>query len=136
MTPVSKIDVTLPATTQSLRIVRQLFTGIRDELGSDQRLSDVRLAVTEACANAIVHAYRGDPGEIGLQSTIADGVLAVTIRDGGAGITPSIGTRHGTGIGLALMLSVADEVLFRSSSEFGTTVKLSFDLPMARQPTT
>lgn len=126
----SQVDLTLPAHADSLTIVRQVLAGIGDALGwQDAFLSDVKLAVTEACANVVMHAYGSGGGEIDVQSSIADGKLVTRIRDLGVGIAPTLGRESPSGIGMALMVSIATSVEIRSDRALGTTIQLSFDLP-------
>jgi serine/threonine-protein kinase RsbW len=68
----------------------------------------VALAVTEAVANAVVHAYRdGDPGLVYVAASLDDGALAVIISDDGEGMTPRTDS-PGIGLGLALIANLAD----------------------------
>jgi len=49
-------------------------------------LDDIRMAVSEAVTNAVVHAYRGDTGIIRLTAEVVDGELVITVEDRGKGI--------------------------------------------------
>ena len=123
------VGLTLPAIPASLAIVRQVLAGMGDALGWDEAfLADVKLAVSEACANVVVHAYGAEIGEIDVHSVITDDQLVTSVRDSGAGITPTIGG-DGGGVGLALMVSVADLVAIRSGPGRGTSSELSFTIP-------
>ena len=131
MMTISEVGLTLPATPASLTVVRQVLSGMGDACGWDAAfLSDVKLAVSEACANVVVHAYGSEVGEIDVHSVIADGQLVTRIRDSGGGITPTIAGDDSAGVGMALMVSVADLVAIRSGSDTGTTIELSFNLPL------
>ena len=52
--------LTLPARAENVAVVRHAFGGLADVVDvADQTLSDIKLAVTEACTNVVVHAYPG-----------------------------------------------------------------------------
>ncbi len=56
MTP--DMQLTLPARAENIAIVRHAFGALGEAYALDaQTLSDIRLAVTEACTNVVVHAY-------------------------------------------------------------------------------
>lgn len=50
----------------------------------DEDISDVVLAVNEACNNAIEHAYLGREGDLALTVVEADGTLRITVTDSGS----------------------------------------------------
>ncbi|HZB95569.1 MAG TPA: ATP-binding protein, partial [Herpetosiphonaceae bacterium] len=98
---------------------------------SPEELGDVHLAVTEACANIIEHAYGGRSDRmIFLTATARDDRLSVTIRDTGAQFDPSAvrrpdleETREG-GYGMYLMDTVMDSVDYDRSAAAGTRLTL------------
>src|SRR3954465_5175003 len=59
------LSLTLPARAENVAVIRHAIGGLRQALDiDDQTLSDVKLAVTEACTNAVVHAYPEGEGPI------------------------------------------------------------------------
>ena len=61
MSDVPDLEISLPARPENVAIVRHVLGGVGDALGVDPAvLADVRLAISEACANVVVHAYPGD----------------------------------------------------------------------------
>lgn len=86
---------------------------------------DVRIAVSEAVGNAIVHAYRnGKSGMIRVFAREERGRLLVTVEDDGIGMAPNPASQ-GLRIGIPLITKLCDDVRF-TSSEDGTTVSMSF----------
>jgi anti-sigma regulatory factor (Ser/Thr protein kinase) len=52
------MELALPARAENIAIVRHALGGLGEVYGiSGEKLSDIRLAVTEACSNVVVHAY-------------------------------------------------------------------------------
>ena len=61
-----------------------------------EQLENVRLAVSEAVSNVVMHAYPGQPGQVHVTAHAVDEELWVLIADDGAGHnTPS--SRPGLG---------------------------------------
>ena len=87
---------------------------------------DVRLAVSEAVGNAVVHAFRGrDEGTIIVRARAERDRLLITVSDDGIGLTPNPDSL-GLGFGIALIGKLADDVRF-NSSEDGTVISMSFN---------
>ena len=67
------LELTLPARAENVAVVRHAFGGLGDVLDvPDQTLSDIKLAVTEACTNVVVHAYPDREGELGVRALVDD----------------------------------------------------------------
>ena len=66
------IELTLPARAENVAVVRHAIGGLGEALDLDpQTLSDVKLAVTEACTNVVVHAYDGADGPMQVAANIS-----------------------------------------------------------------
>src|SRR5918999_2213671 len=66
--------LTLPARAENVAVVRHAFGGLGDALDiEDQVLADVKLAVTEACTNVVVHAYPDGDGPMEVAAAVPDG---------------------------------------------------------------
>jgi anti-sigma regulatory factor (Ser/Thr protein kinase) len=87
----------------------------------------VALAVTEAVANAVMHAYDapGEAGEVVLRGWSAPGRVVLEVRDAGRGLLPRDDS-PGLGLGLALIRHMADDVRIESSAGTGTALTLVF----------
>ena len=82
--------------------------------------------MSEACTNAIVHAYPDAEGDVELQAHTEGSVLHVSVRDHGVGIeTPA--PRAGQGYGILLIKAHAASVQIRDRDP-GTEVTMTFDL--------
>ena len=96
---------------------------------ADPPLADVRLAVSEAVTNVVVHGYHLDPepGPVDVTATIDGDALRVVVADEGAGMVPRIDS-PGVGVGLPLISSVANAVEVRSRDPRGTEVHICFSV--------
>ncbi len=118
----------MPATADSLTVARQVATGVARAAGmAGERVEDVKVAVTEACTNAVRHAYgSGVPGSVTLAAWVAGGLLHLSIRDRGTGFSPESASQ--AGVGLLTIRALAHEVGVRSDGVGGTEVTMSFPL--------
>jgi serine/threonine-protein kinase RsbW len=124
----------MPAKAEYLILVRLALAGIAHETPmSDSTLADLKLAVTEVCANAVRHAYADDAGSVRVRFAVADGAIEVTIEDDGGGIDLD-GHEEATlgeeplesGMGLAIIRAVVDEVdVAHGRDGRGTVVRLT-----------
>lgn len=110
----------MPTARQALREFLELL-----EM-TDARCEEVLLAVNEACANAVTHAYPDGRGKIELRADKVDGQVVVEIRDEGVGLSPRLDS-PGLGVGLPMMVMLADSVQFRRPAGGGTNVRMRFD---------
>ena len=90
-------------------------------LADDER-DDAILAVSEACNNAIEHAYGLEPGPIHLLLEHREGTLAIRIEDHGGWHATAPSFERGRGI--PLMRAVMDMTTIEHD-ERGTSVTLS-----------
>jgi serine/threonine-protein kinase RsbW len=128
------VSLTVAARPESVALVRQALAGMCEALGLAERLADdVRIAVTEACTNAVVHAYEEDAGATVEVDASEDGThLIVVVRDRGRGMG-RWSQAGGLGLGLPLIAALTQNVEVRgSSSEGGTEVVMTFDLEAHR----
>ncbi len=119
-----------PARADAVPVARNAATGCVRSLGVQESLTRaVALAVTEACTNVVLHAYRQDeePGEMVVSIEKPDDSLCVTVLDDGVGMTPRPDS-PGLGMGLALISQFADSLELRSRLEGGAEVSMRFDL--------
>jgi anti-sigma regulatory factor (Ser/Thr protein kinase) len=124
------VRLTLPARPENVAIARQALAGMIDAIGVDPALgADMKIAVTEACANAVMHAYGDGEGPLELVMRTDDSLLTVSVRDRGLGFKPlPAGDEHGPlGFGLALIASLSDAFAITGGAG-GTEVMMTFQL--------
>ena len=107
--PSNLLDVNLPAEPQSVprarRAVLEALRGIavdRDAIG---------VVVSEAVANAVLHAYRDRerPGCVHVTAALDDEGVEVSVADDGLGLRPRTDS-PGIGLGMPLIADLADRV--------------------------
>jgi serine phosphatase RsbU (regulator of sigma subunit)/anti-sigma regulatory factor (Ser/Thr protein kinase) len=113
----------LPADVESIPLMRRMLARWLDEAGATEaQAEDLALATSEACANAIEHAYGPAPGILEVSASRSpSGEAVVAVRDFGSWRPPRGANR---GRGLPLMEGLADSVEVIRREE-GTTVQLS-----------
>jgi anti-sigma regulatory factor (Ser/Thr protein kinase) len=94
------------------------------EVGADEL--DVKIAISEAVGNVVVHAYRdGMPrGGLELEGAIEDGKLVIAVTDHGVGMAPNPNS-PGLGFGLPLIGNVTDDLHVEANGH-GTKVSMTF----------
>ncbi|WCB92509.1 Serine-protein kinase RsbW [Baekduia alba] len=116
------------ATPEQISVLRTEVTAYAQRVGiADGRLPDVRLAVSEAATNAVLHAYRDrDPGHIRVDAHVQDdGHLRIVVEDDGFGPLPRPDS-PGLGLGLPTIASVADAVELSAGSAAGARLSMLF----------
>ena len=127
---VEAIRLRFPARSEYLVLARLAVAGVarRMALGRNE-VTDLKLAVTEACSNAMRHGYAGSTGgEIELELVVAHDRLEVVVEDHGAGIALPVpeGPSELGGMGLPIMRAVMDELEIRSTDDgTGTVVHMT-----------
>jgi serine/threonine-protein kinase RsbW len=121
--------LTLPARAENVAVVRHAFGGLGDVMDvTDQTLSDIKLAVTEACTNVVVHAYPGgEDGPLGVRATVDEATLTVVVSDQGRGILPRPDS-PGLGLGLPLIATLAESLELGTGPDDETEVRMTFEL--------
>ena len=120
------LEITLPARAENVAVVRHAVGGLGEVLEvDDQTLSDIKLAVTEACTNVVVHAYPEGEGPMGLRASIDDRQLSLVVTDRGRGIVPRPDS-PGLGLGLPLLHRLTEAAHLRAGPRRGTIIELRF----------
>jgi serine/threonine-protein kinase RsbW len=136
MTKERNISLTVPALPEYVDLVRLTLYGIASKMKfTFEDIEDMKVAVSEACNNAVLHAYGGEDGKIEVQFVAGVEELSITVRDYGRSFTiaenkktpslhgKSIDEIQSGGLGLYLMQALMDQVDVQH--EGGTTVTLT-----------
>ena len=124
--PATCLDLSLPATAASVGRARRSAAEAAVEAGaSDELVDDIRLCVSEAVANAALHAYGDEPGSVHVLVEQVGPDLVVVVSDNGSGIVYGRG-RAGGGRGLGIISKVARSHCVTSARGGGTEVTMTF----------
>lgn len=122
------LSLTLPARAENVAVVRHALGGLAEACAiDDQVLSDVKLAVTEACTNSVVHAYPNGEGPLEVVARLDDERLHVVVLDEGRGIVPRTDS-PGLGLGLPLIATLAESLELGTGADERTEVRMTFRL--------
>jgi serine/threonine-protein kinase RsbW len=112
----------VPSSTENLAMIRDFVASIGQRAGMEQEdLAKLELAVDEACANVIEHAYGSDSTrEVTVKAIVDAESVQIEIVDTGKGFDPSkvvqsnldqlISKRKSGGLGMRLIQTLMDEV--------------------------
>ena len=132
----NKIQIKLPAISQNEGLSRQILCSFASQLDiTTAEIGDLRVIISEAVTNCVVHAYPHTEGMIYISAAIYDDrSIKIKIRDTGCGIanidrcmepfytTDPAGERGG--MGFPIMKELSDGFSVRSVPSKGTSVTL------------
>ncbi len=117
-----KFTLQVPSSTENLAMIREIVSNIGTQAGLESAdIAKLELAVDEACANVIEHAYGHDATkEVVIRATFDDETLRIEVEDTGRGFDPGaikpeeveklIHERKTGGLGMRLMKTLMDEI--------------------------
>jgi len=94
-------------------------------------LDEIKIAVSEAVSNAVIHGYQGCVGQISVMCTLTENYIEICVQDGGKGMAdvekalePAFTTQpdERMGLGLVFVKEYMDEVSIDSAIGKGTSL--------------
>ena len=133
------IRLTFPAKPDYLLLARLALSGLARELPvGDELLADLKLAVTEACGNAVRHAYDGGDGAVTVVFLVTGDRLDMIVEDQGVGpdalepepaVEPFSAPLE-SGMGMPIIRAIVDELeVGRGADGQGTVLRMTKYLP-------
>ncbi len=137
------VELELPARPEVVALARLVVGAVAavEPLFDEARGADLRLAVSEACTNAIQAQLAGREGSdrdapIVLRCSVKDGKIKLAVQDHGGGFDPKGLPEHPAvtdparldfegGLGIPIIRLLADDLQFQASPG-GTTVVMTF----------
>jgi anti-sigma regulatory factor (Ser/Thr protein kinase) len=134
MMPAAALSIRVPAEAAQMAIVRaELGAYAHGMRMAASGIEDAQTVVTEACGNAIRHAY-GDSaeGSIEVDANVEDGELCLVVRDFGAGVGPhaahALPSLHA---GLTIIGALSRRFRLSSRRGFGSELEARLSLGVA-----
>ncbi|WP_206812794.1 anti-sigma F factor [Paradesulfitobacterium ferrireducens] len=130
----NQLTLKFTSLAENVSIARMLIASVAAQL--DLSLNDIeelKVVVSEAVSNAIIHGYHNEPGHIvHLTLDIDPEALKITVKDNGCGIPdieqalqPAYSTDpERMGLGFVFMQSFMDDLQVESVVNNGTTVTM------------
>lgn len=130
------LSLVLPRDESSIPVVRHICAKALQEIcTAPDTVSDIEIALTEACANVVEHSGPGD--DYGVEVSINDETCVIRVIDHGQGLVDELdpdapADLHAEGgRGVKLMRALVDRVQFESKPQAGTVVSLEKRLTFA-----
>jgi anti-sigma regulatory factor (Ser/Thr protein kinase) len=121
---------TWPAVPEAVADLRTRVVDYARQAGAPaEAISSIRLAVSEAATNVVLHAYTGSsqPGTVHLCVERDRDILRVIVSDDGAGMLPRQDS-PGLGLGLPLIAQLVDGLEVGRTAGGGTSLCMRFSL--------
>lgn len=133
-----KVTLTIPAQADFVELVRLTLYGIANKMGfSYEEIEDMKVAISEACNNAVLYAYEEEQGMVDLVFEMEEKELRIIVRDHGTSFdvekeaTGKESLHHkqleevqAGGLGFYLMQALMDHVEIISLEGRGTEVRM------------
>jgi len=131
------ISLLVPARSCYLRLIRGLIDNCLKNVISDEKLKNrIVLAVNEAYANVIEHAYSGEEGRpFELKVIIEDKKITIILKDEGKKVPlkeikpRDLDDIKPGGLGTHFIKEIMDEVIYDISPPVGTFLRMVKNLP-------
>jgi serine/threonine-protein kinase RsbW len=130
---VQSVRLTIPAKAEFIGLGRLALSGlVRLHPGPlpDEVVADLKLALTEACTNAVRHAYDGGDGLVDITYELYPDRLVVEVADDGEGfdLDPAPAAAGDDelvegGLGIAIIRALADELQISGREQGGSTLR-------------
>jgi serine/threonine-protein kinase RsbW len=134
--PATELKLGFAARAENLALVRQALAGLADAVSiADGQLADLKQIATEACMNAVVHAYPpGEEGPIDVTAIATDSIVELRVRDWGVGFRPRPAEAEGSlRLGLPLIATIADSFEIASPADGGTALVARLNLSASHE---
>lgn len=126
MSHVVRLD--MPAKSEYLILARLALAGIAREVSmSETVLADLKLAVTEACSNAVQHAQLPERGVVHLRFQVDQDEILIEVEDKGTGLRrlpEPAGQFAEAGMGLSIIRAIVDELDIEPGADGGTLIRM------------
>ncbi|MFC1517887.1 ATP-binding protein [Candidatus Margulisiibacteriota bacterium] len=129
-----QIELIIPASSEYVGVARLAVSGVASRLDfTVEQVEDIKVAVTEACSNAVQYAYGKDRSgkTVDIVCKPRADHIEIIVKDKGSGFDvnhppkPTKDDEHThLGLGLTFMKTLMDDVKINSKKGEGTEIKL------------
>lgn len=123
------IKMEITSNPEYVGIIRLTTSGIANKIGfSIDDIEDMKVAVSEACTNAIKHS---SDDVFNITFSVLENGLTIEIQDNGKGydtentVQPDLENPKENGLGLFIIQALMDDVSVESKENQGTIVKMT-----------
>jgi serine/threonine-protein kinase RsbW len=135
------VRLTFPAKPDYLLLARLALSGLTRAVPvSEEALADLKLAVTEACGNAVRHAYPEGVGDVSVSYVMTGDTLEMIVEDQGTGLDSAdiadepVSVPLESGMGLSIIRTIVDQLDIDAGADGrGTVVRMSKRLAPAER---
>ncbi len=123
------LNLRLNSRPDSAGLVRAALGGLAGPFRLREELvNDLKTTISEACNNAVEHAYRGQSGAIAVHVDVGFESVDVSVRDWGGGFQHLAPAGDRLRVGLPVINALANRAEFLTAPGSGTEVRMSFDI--------
>ena len=143
MTTQNRLELRTDARLENLSVIADFISTSMSQLGIEEGIFEIQVAVDEACTNIIKYAYSGKGGIIIINYEVKGNDLVITIRDKGRPFDPAsvpspdleadVDKRKIGGLGIYLMRKLMDDVSYSFDAEKGNTLVMRKTLTEKKQ---
>lgn len=134
-----EMNLSVPCTAEFVGVIRLAISGVASRMNfTVEDIEDIKVSISEACTNAIQHAYTNgqdtEKQKIAINTLIYPEKLEIRIEDFGEGFDTSIlnnknlheksKEKFGLGLGITFIKSLMDDSKVESKIGKGTTVTM------------
>jgi serine/threonine-protein kinase RsbW len=123
------VRLTIPAKAEYIVLGRLALSSLaRLQPLTDEELSDLKLALTEACTNSVRHAYADRPGVVEIVYELHTDRVVIEVADDGVGFVPEIEADETDelaegGLGIAIIRALSDELEIGERNGGGSRIR-------------
>lgn len=132
--PQTGLKITLPADAANVGLARHAMVGMAESAGMDPAIvADLKTVVSEACMNAVVHAYPDGEGLVSVDAAPEDDSMVIVVSDAGTGIQPNLdlaGSESSLKLGFSLIAALCSS--FEIAGGLGQGTRITMRLPLSR----
>ena len=125
------IELSIPHRSEYVSMIRLTVTSIASRMGFDiEEIEDMKVALSEACSNAILHGGCGEQENFLVQFIREQKRLVISVSDFGKGYSvqslqePNAEELNEGGLGIFIIKSLMDDVKIKSGSSQGTSITM------------